>query len=89
MKKYKKCFLKDAIPIRIKKDFKTMEKLFVFLEKKNNFKVDPLKGLIILLLKKEREEEIEIKLGFVGEKEKREEDMESNSSEEWGKIENI
>ena len=66
-----------------------MEKLFVFLEKKNNFKVDPLKGLIILLLKKEREEEIEIKLGFVGEKEKREEDMESNSSEEWGKIENI
>ena len=53
----------------------------MFLEEKKNFLVDPVKGKIILLLGKS---EVEIKLKFMGEEEKKEEMMESSISEEFG-----
>ena len=66
-----------------------MGNLLVVLGKKSNFQVDPLKGKIIVLLKKFEqnavsEKKIEIQLQFVGEEFKNEEIMESKISEDFG-----
>ena len=84
VKTFKNLLIDDSLPTEIKKEFKTVKNLFAILEEEGNFKVDPLRGQIIVLLKK-MEREGEIKLNFVGEEEKKEMvGMESNIYEEFG-----
>ena len=81
VRNYKDFLINDSLQTKLKKEAKTVENLFAILEKKWNFMVDPLKGGIVVLLRKielneEKEKEIEIMLKFVGEEQK-EEIMES------------
>ena len=68
VKKFKDFLIDDSLPTAIKKEYKTVKNLFIILEEEKNFKVDPLRGHIIVVLKK-MEKEVEIKLNLVGEKE--------------------
>ena len=82
VKKYKNIFINDSLPTGIKKEIKTVDDLFIILGKEKNFTVDPVKGQILLLLKRlefneVHEKEVEINLKFVGE-EKKEDIIESN-----------
>ena len=73
---------------------KTVKNLFEVLSKKKNFKVDTMRGQIILLLRRLQlnevvEKEVEIKLKMVKEKLKKEELMESKISDFGGEISNL
>ena len=81
--------MNDSLPVEIKKEFKTVGNLFTVLERKKNFKVDAMRGQIVLLLRKLELHELEIKLKFVKEEEVKEETMESKNSEFGGIIENL
>ena len=85
VKIFKDFLINDSLPTEIKKEFKTVKNLCIALEEERNFKVDPLKGRIVVVLEKMKKEE-EIKLNFIGEKEKKEEMMEtgSNIDEDFG-----
>ena len=72
VRKYKDFLIDDSLPKEIKNEFKTVKNLFIVLGKGKNFKVDPLRGQIIVLVKKMElnefvEQEAEIKLNFMGE----------------------
>ena len=78
--KFKHFLTDDSFSMEMKKELKTVSNLFVFLEKKENFVVDPLKGVLLLNLKEEGEN-LEIKLK---EMEDKEEDAESSVFSEFG-----
>ena len=78
VKKYRESLINRSILADIKKEFKTVEKLFIFLKKRNNFLVDAAKGQIIVLPRKVEgkkllEKELDIKLKLVKEMERKEE----------------
>ena len=90
VRKFKDFLIDDSLPKKIKEEFKTVKNLFIVLERRKNFKVDPLRGQIIVSVKKMElnepvEQEAEIQLNFVGEEEEEKEKvMESNIYEEFG-----
>ena len=52
VKTYKNFVIYDSLPREVKKELKNVENLFLILEKKKNFMVDPIRGQIVVLLKK-------------------------------------
>ena len=90
-RKYKSFLMDGYLPTEIKKELKTVGNLFAVLEKNQNFKVDMMRGQIVLLLRRLElnevvEKEVEIKLKFVREEEVKEEMLESKISEFGGEI---
>ena len=71
--RYRSFFNDESLPTKLKKEFKTAQNLFPILEKRKNFIVDPVRGQLILIIRKVemnefREEEVELKLNPVEEK---------------------
>ena len=88
-RQYKSFLVDDSLPAEVKKELKTVGNLFAVLERKKNFKVDTMKGQIILLLRRLEVKEVEIKLKLVKEEEEKEGSMTSRISEFGGEIEDL
>ena len=52
VRKFTESLINRSLLADLKKEFKTVEKLFIFMKKKNNFLVNPAKGQILLLQRK-------------------------------------
>ena len=90
VRKYRTFFTNYSIPIEIKKEVETVGDLFAMFGDKRNFKVDPVEGEMILILRRggssKFEKKVEIKLNFIGAEEKQIDTIgdETNTCEEFG-----